>query len=103
MGKRLQPLGREQGKGTMFRFRAESQGALGFEEFLRLAERSAERDPGTAMVAVLRSMGVPGIDLNGILSSPRLNPMDRPENLLRFLCHIAERGGWGVNLVVRID
>jgi hypothetical protein len=49
----------------MFRFRAESQDALGFEEFLGLAERSAERDPGTAMVAVLRSRRVPGIDLKG--------------------------------------
>jgi len=87
----------------MFRFRAESQDALGFEEFLGLAERSAERDPGTAMVAVLRSRRVPGIDLNGILSSPRINPVDRPENLLRFLCYIAGEGAWGVNLDVRID
>jgi hypothetical protein len=37
------------------------------------------------------------------LSSPRLNPADKPENLLRFLCTIAEQGAWGVNLDVRID
>ncbi len=55
------------------------------------------------MVAVLRSRRVPGIDLNGILSSPRINPVDRPENLLRFLCYIAGEGAWGVNLNVRID
>jgi hypothetical protein len=103
MGKRLQLLGREPGDTTMFRFRAESQGALGFEEFLRLAERTGEREPGTALVAVLRSRRVPGIDLERILNNPRLNPVDRPENLLRFLSHIAERGGWGVNLDVRID
>ncbi len=34
---------------------------------------------------------------------PQLNPVDRPENLLRFLCHIAEQGGWAVNLDIRID
>jgi hypothetical protein len=87
----------------MFRFRAESQGALGFEEFLRLAERSGDRDPGTAMVGVLRSRRVRGIDLERILNNPRLNPVDKPENLLRFLCTIAEQGAWGVNLDVRID
>jgi hypothetical protein len=87
----------------MFRFRAESQGALGFEEFLRLAERSGDRDPGTAMVGVLRSRRVRGLDLERILSDPRLNPVDKPENLLRFLRTIAEQGAWGVNLDVRID
>lgn len=87
----------------MFRFRAESQGSLEFEEFLRLAERSVHRDPGTAMVEVLRSRPVPGIDLNRILSSPQLNPVNRTENLLRFLCHIAEQGGWAVNLNIQID
>jgi hypothetical protein len=87
----------------MFRFQADSQGALGFEEFLRLAERSGDRDPGSAMVNVLRSRRVPGIDLNSILNNPQLNPENRPDNLLRFLCHIAERGGWGVKLDVRID
>ena len=87
----------------MFRFRAESQGSLGFEQFLRLAERSASSDPGTAMVEVLRSRSVPGIDLNRILSNSRLNPVNRPENLLPFLCHIAEQGDWAVNLNIRID
>jgi len=87
----------------MFRFRADSQGSLGFEQFLRLAERSGCSDPGSAMVEVLRSRSVPGIDLNRILSSSQLNPVDRPQNLLRFLCHIAEQGGWAVNLDIRID
>ena len=87
----------------MFRFRADSQGSLGFEQFLRLAERSAHSDPGSAMVEVLRSRSVPGIDLNRILSSSQLNPVNRTENLLRFLCHIAEQGGWAVNLNIRID
>jgi hypothetical protein len=87
----------------MFRFRAESQGALGFEEFLRLAERSGDRDPGTAMVGVLRSRRVRGLDLERILNNPRLSPVDKPENLLRFLCTIAEQGAWGVNLDVRIN
>jgi hypothetical protein len=87
----------------MFRFRAESQGSLGFEQFLRLAERSAHSDPGTAMVEVLRSHSVPGIDLNRILSNSQLYPVNRKENLLRFLCHIAEQGGWAVNLNIRID
>jgi len=87
----------------MFRFRAESQGALGFEEFLRLAERSGDRDPGTAMVGVLRSRRVPGLDLERILSDLRLNPVDKPENLLPFLRIIAEQGAWGMNLDVRID
>jgi len=87
----------------MFRFRAESQGSLGFEQFLRFAERSAHSDPGTAMVEVLRSLSVPGIDLNRILSNSQLNPVNRSENLLRFLCHIAEQGGWAVNLNIRID
>jgi hypothetical protein len=87
----------------MFRFRAESQGALGVEDFLLLAERSSEEDPGTAMVGVLRTRRVRGINLERILSNPRLNPVDRPENLLRFLCCIAEQGAWGVNLDVRID
>jgi hypothetical protein len=45
----------------------------------------------------------PGIDLNRILSSSHLNPVNRTENLLRFLCHIAEQGGWTVNLNIRID
>ena len=87
----------------MFRFRADSQGSLGFEQFLRLAERSAQSDPGSAMVEVLRSRSVPGIDLNRILSSSHLNPVNRTENLLRFLCHIAEQGCWTVNLNIRID
>ena len=68
----------------MFRFRADSQGSLGFEQFLRMAERSAQNDPGSAMVEVLRSRSVPGIDLNRILSSSQLNPVNRTENLLRF-------------------
>ena len=55
------------------------------------------------MVEVLRSRSVPGIDLNRILSSSQLNPVNRTENLLRFLCHIAEQGGWEVNLNIRID
>ena len=87
----------------MFRFRSEGQGSLGFEQFLLLAQRSAHSDPGTAMVEVLRSRSVPGIDLNRILSSSLLNPVDRPQNLLRFLCHIAEHGGWAVNLDIRVD
>jgi hypothetical protein len=87
----------------MFRFRAVSQGSLGFEEFLRLADQSGDRDPGTAMVGVLRSRRVRGLDLERILSNPRLNPVDKPENLLRFLRTIAEQGAWGVNLDVRID
>jgi hypothetical protein len=87
----------------MFRFRADSQGSLVFEQFLRLAERSGCSDPGTAMVQLLRSRSVPGIDLNRILSSPQLNPVNRTENLLRFLCHIAEQGCWAVNLDIRID
>jgi hypothetical protein len=87
----------------MCRFRAESQGSLGFEQFLRLAEQTGLGDPGSAMVQVLRSRSVPGIDLNRILSSTQLNPVDRPENLLRFLRHIAERGSWAVNLNIRID
>ena len=87
----------------MFRFRADSQGSLGFEQFLRLAGRSTHSDPGTAMVEVLRSRSVPGIDLNRILVNSQLNPVNRTENLLHFLCHIAEQGGWAVNLNIRID
>jgi len=87
----------------MFRIRAESQGSLGFDEFLRLAERSAHNDPGSAMVEVLRSHAVPGIDLNRILSSSHLNPVDRTDNLLRFLGHIVEEGALAVNVEIRID
>lgn len=87
----------------MFRFQAQSQGTLGFEEFLLLAERSEDRDPGAAMVGVLRARCVSGINLERILSNARLNPVNRPENLLRFLCCVAEQGNWRVNLDVRID
>lgn len=87
----------------MFRFRAEGQGSLGFEQFLLLAQRSAHSDPGTAMVEVLRSHAVPGINLNRILGNTQLNPVNRTENLLRFLCYIAEHGDWAVNLNIRID
>jgi hypothetical protein len=55
------------------------------------------------MVEVLRSRSVPGIDLNRILSSSQLNPVDRPQNLLHFLCHIAKQGGWAVNLAIRVE
>ena len=55
------------------------------------------------MVGVLRSRCVSGINLERILSNARLNPVNRPENLLRFLCCIAEQSAWRVNLDVRID
>lgn len=88
---------------SFFRCRVQSQGSLSFEQFLRLAERSGHSDPGSAMVDVLRSHSVRGIDLNRILSSSQLNPVQRTENLLRFLSHIAEQGAWTANLDIRID
>lgn len=80
----------------MFRFRATTP--YGFEDFLREAEESGSRDPGTAMVNVLERRRIPGIEIH---KYP--DPRGRPENLLSFLRCIARDGRWGVNLDVRLD
>ena len=73
-----------------------------FEEFLDRAKTCGISDPGAAMLSVLRVNRVPGIDLNRIERDLSLNPSGNPGNLLPFLCHVASRGDWGVNLEVRI-
>jgi hypothetical protein len=73
----------------------------GFEDLLREAARRPESDPGTALVEVLRTYDVPGLDLDRVLSS--VDPRNSPTRLLPFLARIASDGAWGVNLRVSID
>ncbi len=72
-----------------------------FEDFLRDAERRPESDPGTAMVETLRRNHVDGINIDRILL--RVDPRNRPENVLGFLSEIARAGSWKVNLNIRIS
>ena len=83
-------------------FATQNRNVITFEEFLRLALRAGSADPGTAMMTVLRSNSVPGIDINRIMNDLYLNPSGNPGNILKFLCHIAENGQWGVNMDVVI-
>lgn len=83
-------------------FAAQDRNVITFEEFLRLAERAGSGDPGAAMVTVLRSNRVPGIDMSRIENDLSLNPSGNPSNILKFLCYIAENGEWGVNMNVVI-
>lgn len=73
----------------------------GFEDLLREAARRPESDPGTALVTVLRTYSVPGLDLDRVLRFA--DPRNSPANLLPFLARIASDGAWGVNLSVRVD
>lgn len=75
---------------------------LTFEEFLDRARTAGSSDPGAAMMAVLRNNSVPGIDLYRIEKDLSLDPSGNPGNVLRFLCHIASEGQWGVNLNVTL-
>ena len=83
-------------------FTAQSRNVLTFEEFLDRARTAGSPDPGAAMMAVLRNNPVPGIDLYRIENDLSLNPSGNPGNVLRFLCHVAEVGQWGVNLNVTV-
>jgi hypothetical protein len=83
-------------------FATQDRNVITFEKFLRLAERAGSGDPGAAMVTVLRSNRVPGIDIDRIVNNLYLNPSGNPGNILKFLCHIAENGEWGVNMDVVI-
>jgi len=75
-----------------------------FEQFLLESKnRSSNLDPGYAMIAVLKEKRIPGIDISEIENSWSLNPIGNPGNILPFLCHIAERGSWGVNMEVVVD
>jgi len=76
---------------------------LTFERFLCLAKAEGLSDPGTAMLAVLRRHRVSGIDVGRIENDLSLNPSGNPSNLLAFLCHIAEKGDWGVRMEVVVD
>ena len=83
-------------------FAAQDRNVITFEEFLRLAKQAGSSDPGTAMVTVLRSNRVPGIDTDRISRDLSLNQSGNPGNILKFLGHIAENGQWGVNMDVVI-
>lgn len=83
-------------------FASQTRTVLTFEEFLDRAKTSGISDPGAAMLSVLRLYGVPGIDLDRIERDLSLNPSGNPGNVLRFLCHIASAGQWGVNLNVTV-
>ena len=83
-------------------FTAQSRNVLTFEEFLDRARTVGISDPGAAMLSVLRVYGVPGIDLDRIERDLSRNPSGNPGNILRFLCHVAEAGQWGVNLNVTV-
>ncbi len=76
---------------------------LTFEEFLAKARAEGLSDPGSAMLAVLRRYRVSGIDVSRIENDLSLNPSGNPGNILAFLCHIAEKGGWGVNMEVVVN
>ena len=76
---------------------------LTFERFLCLAKAEGLSDPGTAMLAVLRRHRVSGIDVGRIENDLSLNPSGNPGNILAFLCHIAEKGAWGVKMEVVVD
>jgi hypothetical protein len=83
-------------------FKAQSRNVLTFEEFLDRARTAGISDPGAAMLTVLRNNPVPGIDLGRIERDLSLNPSGNPGNVLRFLCHVAEAGQWGVNMNVTV-
>lgn len=83
-------------------FATQGRNVITFEGFLRIAELAGSGDPGAAMMAVLRSTKVPGIDVEHIANDLALNPSGNPGNILKFLCHIAENGEWGVNMDVVI-
>lgn len=88
---------------SLFQFQAQSPSGYSFEDFLRDAERTGISDPGSAMVEVLRSKRIPGLNVDRILDSSSLNPCGCPGNVIAFLRHICENGSWGVNLIVNID
>jgi hypothetical protein len=83
-------------------FASQQRNVLTFEEFLDRSRSSGIADPGAAMLSVLRLYGVPGIDIDRIERDLSLNPSGNPGNVLRFLCHIASAGQWGVNMSVTI-
>jgi hypothetical protein len=76
---------------------------LTFEGFLAKARAEGLRDPGAAMLAVLRRHRVSGIDVSRIENDLSLNPSGNPGNILAFLCHIAEKGEWGVKMEVIVN
>jgi hypothetical protein len=90
----------------MFHAFASSGRVPGFQDLLDDAARRGG-DPGTALVATLRegryNGRVPGLNLDRVLSDPRLDPRNTPGNVLGFLGRIANDGAWGVNLSVRVD
>ncbi len=83
-------------------FATQDRNVITFEEFLRHASRAGSGDPGAAMMEVLRNTKVPGVDIERIADDLSLNPSGNPGNILKFLCHIAENGEWGVNMDVVI-
>ncbi len=83
-------------------FASQQRNVLTFEEFLDRARTSGISDPGTAMMAVLRDNLVPGVDPDRIGNDLSLNPSGNPGNVLKFLCHIASAGQWGVNMHVTV-
>ena len=88
---------------ALFSFKAATPTSYTFEDFLRDAHNSAISDPGSAMVSVLKTRRVPGIDIDRIIMNGGLDPCDKPSNVISFLRHICENGAWGVNLSVHID
>jgi hypothetical protein len=83
-------------------FNTQQRNVITFEEFLDRARTSQIVDPGAAMLSVLRNYGVPGLDLYRIENDPTLSPFGNPGNILKFLCHIADKGQWGVDMNVTI-
>lgn len=83
-------------------FQAEGPSSISFQTFLEMSSKSYSTDPGTAMVNVLRKHRVKGIDLDRILNDLSINPCGNPGNVLKFLCHIASVGDWGVNLSIYV-
>ena len=88
---------------ALFSFKASAPTSYTFEDFLRDAHNSGISDPGSAMVSVLKTRRVTGIDIDRIIMNGGLDPCDKPSNVISFLRHICENGAWGVNLSVNID
>ncbi len=88
---------------VLFSFRDSTQSSYTFKDFLRDAHNSGISDPGSAMISVLKTRRVPGIDIDRIIMNGGLDPCNKPSNIIGFLRHICENGAWGVNLNVNID
>jgi hypothetical protein len=88
---------------ALFSFKTSTPTSYTFEDFLRDAHNSGMSDPGSAMVSVLKTRRVPGIDIDRIIMNGGLDPRNKPSNIIGFLRHICENGAWGVNLAVNVD